>query len=378
MNVLIVDDQYINRYLLEKLLGSYGFTVISAENGEEALEKLNEEEVDLIIADILLPVMDGFQFCREVKGSDELKHIPFVFYTAAYTEKKDHDFALSLGADRFIVKPTDPLEFISIIRELIADIKAIPDTHEAASQLSDAEYLTLHNNRLFHQLEKKLGELEDLNRALRRSEERYRNLFDCANDIIILHEMTSTERPGFIREVNGVACRQLGYSREDLLTMRIPDIDSPQMEERYPELIASLLEKGNHTFDGELVTRSGLKIPVEISARTYMDDGVRMCLSIFRDISERKKNEAELTRLVVRINENLHQMAVMSDKIRNPLAIILSACEQCQVSTSNPHVINAVNDVDQLIKEIDTGWVESDKVRNFLLKNYGIYTDNNL
>lgn len=378
MNALIVDDQFINRYLLEKLLGSYGFTVISAENGEEALGLLRANEIDLIISDILLPVMDGFQFCREVKGSDELKNIPFVFYTAAYTEKKDHDFALSLGADRFIVKPTDPLEFISIIRELIADIKTLPETHEEVAQLSDADYLSLHNNRLFHQLEKKLSELEELNRALRRSEERYRNLFECANDIIILYEVTSNEKPGLIREANGVACKRLGYSHDDLLTMSITDFESPAMREAHSE--ARLLQEGADrlTFEWEMVTKFGSIIPVEINAHYYHENGMKMCLSIIRDISERKKDEAELARLVMRINENLHQMAVMSDKVRNPLSVILCSCEQCEVAASNPQVIQAVDEIDNLIKEVDSGWVESDKVRSFLLKNYGINIDNNL
>jgi len=377
MNALVVDDQYINRYLLEKLLGSYGFTVITAENGEEGLQILQKNDIDLIISDILLPVMDGFQFCREVKGSDDLKHIPFVFYTAAYTEKKDHDFAISLGADRFIIKPTDPLDFITVIRELIVDISIIPETQEEIALLSDADYLTLHNNRLFHQLEKKLTELEELNRALRRSEERYRSLFECANDIILLHEIASDDKPGIIHEANGTACTRLGYRREELLTMNIQDIDSPGTKERYPELIGSLLDKYSLTFEGELVQLSGMIIPVEVNAHHYMENGVKMCLSICRDISERKKNEAKLARLVMRINENLHQMAVMSDKIRNPLAVILTACEQCEVSEANPRVLHAVDDIDDLIKEIDSGWVESEKVRSYLFKNYGIEIDKN-
>lgn len=88
MNVLIVDDQYINRYLLEKLLDGYGYSVLSTEDGTQALETLRTEPVDLIISDILLPKMDGFQLCREVKKDPKLSKIPFVFYTAAYTEQK--------------------------------------------------------------------------------------------------------------------------------------------------------------------------------------------------------------------------------------------------------------------------------------------------
>ena len=79
----------------------------------------------------------------------------------------------------------------------------------------------------------------------------------------------------------------------------------------------------------------------------------------------------------MRINENLHEMAVMNDKIRNPLAVILTACEMCEVSAANPRVLHAVDEIDDLIKEIDSGWVESEKVRSYLFKNYHMEIDKN-
>lgn len=147
MNVLIVDDQYVNRYLLEKLLIGNGFSVFSAEDGLEALEIARHTSLDLIISDILLPKMDGFQFCRELKSDPDLKKIPFIFYTAAYTEKKDQDFAESLGADRFVVKPVDPADFITIIRGVLSDLP-FPDTIKEPA-ISDSDYLSEYNRRLF-------------------------------------------------------------------------------------------------------------------------------------------------------------------------------------------------------------------------------------
>src|SRR5262249_34170326 len=118
VTILVVDDKAENRYLLESMLRGVGYTVVSAENGVEALHTLHTQHIDLIVSDILMPHMDGFQFCREVKSHEKLKAIPFVFYTATYTEPKDEELALSLGASRFIIKPVDPDCFLTHIKEV--------------------------------------------------------------------------------------------------------------------------------------------------------------------------------------------------------------------------------------------------------------------
>jgi CheY-like chemotaxis protein len=80
--ILIVDDHEPNRYLLRALLTASGYDVLEATNGVEALEQARRTRPDLIIADILMPQMDGFTLCRECKRDEELCDIPFVFYTA--------------------------------------------------------------------------------------------------------------------------------------------------------------------------------------------------------------------------------------------------------------------------------------------------------
>ncbi len=104
MKILIVDDMEDGLYMLETILKGNGYEVLTALNGLEALSKLKKESVDIIISDIMMPRMDGFQFCRECKKDDDLKKIPFIFYTATYTGQKDEEFALSLGAVKFIKK----------------------------------------------------------------------------------------------------------------------------------------------------------------------------------------------------------------------------------------------------------------------------------
>ncbi|MBC8379759.1 MAG: response regulator, partial [Planctomycetes bacterium] len=124
IKLLVVDDKEQNLYMLQVLLQGHGYDVALASNGAEALEKARRNPPDLIIADILMPVMDGFTLCREWKKDEHLKTIPFVFYTATYTDPKDEEFALNLGAERFIIKPTEPEKFIKILQEVIDQCKA--------------------------------------------------------------------------------------------------------------------------------------------------------------------------------------------------------------------------------------------------------------
>ncbi|MBE0584715.1 MAG: response regulator, partial [Desulfofustis sp.] len=177
MRVLVVDDQQDNRYLLEVLLKGHGHEVQVACHGAEALEKLSKSVIDLIISDILMPVMDGFQLCRMAKKDETLRHIPFIFYTATYTGPQDEAFALQLGADRFLQKPCDPEVFVNAVNEVIA--AGGHDGGAGNETIDEEELLVLYNERLVRKLEQKMVEAEreieerkKVEAALRRSEQR--------------------------------------------------------------------------------------------------------------------------------------------------------------------------------------------------------------
>ena len=129
--ILIVDDEPFNVDLLEQQLEEFGYATVSASNGQEALDKVAAEAPDLILLDVMMPVMDGFTVCRILKENDETRLIPIVIMTALGAVE-DRIRGIEAGADDFLTKPVDE-------RELLARIQT-----------------TL---RLKHTVDRKLGEL---------------------------------------------------------------------------------------------------------------------------------------------------------------------------------------------------------------------------
>lgn len=164
--ILTVDDKEENLYLLRVLLEGHGYKVEQAVNGSEALVKARTDRYDLVITDILMPVMDGFALCRALKADDHLKHIPLVFYTATYTDERDKKLALDMGVSAFIIKPAEPDEFMRRIEEILAANKkgkiSMPQIQQAENEVILKEY----NEALIRKLEQKTFRLEEANKAL--------------------------------------------------------------------------------------------------------------------------------------------------------------------------------------------------------------------
>jgi CheY-like chemotaxis protein len=159
--VLIVDDNEENRYYLYALLSGHGFVVDSACDGVEALVKAREVPPDLVVSDLLMPEMDGFTLLRHWKMDRRLRTIPFVVYTATYSEAEDERLALNFGADAFILKPAEPDDFLRRINEVQASGARAPPALPNKPTL-----LRLYSEVLIRKLEEKTLRLEASNREL--------------------------------------------------------------------------------------------------------------------------------------------------------------------------------------------------------------------
>jgi CheY-like chemotaxis protein len=141
--ILIVEDVPNIRQLLEVTLSFKGYPVITARHGEEALEKVAEERPALIISDIMMPHMDGFGMTQKIRIDPKTRNIPIILISATYVSPEDREFALKLGAVRFLEKPVDTDEFLLTVAEILTQgPPSIP------TPISNREFYTGYLERL--------------------------------------------------------------------------------------------------------------------------------------------------------------------------------------------------------------------------------------
>jgi diguanylate cyclase (GGDEF)-like protein/PAS domain S-box-containing protein len=174
-HVLVVDDHTENLYLLRALLQGNGYTVDEARHGAEALEKARLSPPTLVISDLLMPVMDGYTLLRHWKADQALRGVPFIVYTATYTDPRDEQFALDLGADAFIIKPCEPDIFMSRVQDTL-ERTTRGQASPRAPTADEHSTLQIYSEVLVRKLEQKASELEAQVAELTRAEERIRRL----------------------------------------------------------------------------------------------------------------------------------------------------------------------------------------------------------
>jgi two-component system cell cycle sensor histidine kinase/response regulator CckA len=182
---LLVDDQEENLSYLSTLLRAQGWQVELAHHGAEALSKARQSPPALVISDLLMPVMDGYTLLRQWKADPQLANIPFVVYTATYTDPEDEQLALNLGADAFLFKPIEPEDLLARVRALLGR-STVPPT---PAPPDEAGRFREYSETLIRKLEKKRLQLEESHRQLQTSEERFRQLAESIDDIFWLSDL---------------------------------------------------------------------------------------------------------------------------------------------------------------------------------------------
>jgi len=158
--VLVVDDQASNRELIVTLLKYAGHVPLEAPDGHLALAQVRAECPELVICDILMPTMDGYEFVRQLRADPGIAHTEVIFYTATFLEREARSLALSCGVSTVLIKPTEPEEILHTIQQAL-DGAAVAEPVADAQQF-DREHLRL----LTDKLALKVNELESANQRL--------------------------------------------------------------------------------------------------------------------------------------------------------------------------------------------------------------------
>lgn len=165
MNILIVDDIPINRQMLGIILQSEGHTVVEAVDGLDALRRLEQGNIDAVISDLLMPNMDGFRLCYEIRKLEPWRGLPFIIYTATYASTDDEATARTVGVDGYLYKPASSEKLLETLRE-VTERNAAPATLEAEEE---SYVLQQYSQALVAKLEQTNAELSRSVESLQRA-----------------------------------------------------------------------------------------------------------------------------------------------------------------------------------------------------------------
>jgi PAS domain S-box-containing protein len=325
--VLLVDDIPENLALLEEVLQDQGYETVSANGGNEALQLLREKQIHLIVADAMMPSIDGFQLCKEVKQSKQFSLLPFIIYTGNYVDTEDQTFASSLGVDAYVMKYDGLATLVQSVNTLAQRVYGAQSNDtgktivpvETPLPVDEHIFLERHHAIIVKKLEEKMHELEMYAQTLSRknseiqaSEARYRNLFEHASVGIFVLERSS----GRILDINAEGLSLLGFTRTEATAIEplsfVIESDTAQ----------TILQSGGF-FSKETTFRrkDGVSVDVEIGAGPFTEQNNSKILLYALDITEQKRMRQHLIQ-----TEKMAFMgrlaASIAHDIRNPLAAI--------------------------------------------------------
>lgn len=213
--------------------------------------------------------------------------------------------------------PEETIKLIRIVGEIFVSA-LVRCRAEEGLQAKNQELLStvLQLSRAKEELKKQYKELQNNEKLIRGSEEKFRTLFNKANDCIFLIKLSGDGTPGPIIEANDIACRKLGYSKDQFLSMTTGDIMSEEYLDEVSGIWRQCMDQGRASFEIEQITRSGERIPMEINTHVFTLNGEKVALSIARDITERKQAEKTLQQSNEELEATIEELNVIQDELR--------------------------------------------------------------
>jgi PAS domain S-box-containing protein len=273
--VLIVDDDRRMLDLLVELLQLEGYEIAAAPDGAQALELAHSFAPDVVVSDVVMPVIGGLELCRRLKEDQRTANIPVLLISGIRKAGDAGIEGLHAGADDYLDLPFRN-------EELLVKVARLIERHHA-------------------------------DEMIRESEERYRELFENANDIIYTHDLQ-----GNFTSLNRTGERITGYSREETVKMNVADVIAPEHLNLARDMIAhKAAENVSTVYEIDIISKKGRRVRLEVSTRLIFRDGKPVGVQgIARDLTERKYSEEALRETQALFNnfmDNSPAVAFMKD-----------------------------------------------------------------
>ncbi|MDD1619881.1 MAG: bacteriohemerythrin [Methylococcaceae bacterium] len=322
--ILVVEDSQVEAELLRRILVRAGYLVTLARNGDDGLQTLREHPCALVMSDIQMPLMNGFELCRKIKQDDTLRNIPVILLTVL-SEPEDIIEAVKVGADSYLTKPfvedimlehiqsllnnpinrtlteeprTEQIEYNGKHHAIKADSQQILNLLLSVYRNTLAQNRELLNTRIqLNLLNESLDQkVQERTAALQESEVRIRAILNTALDAFI-----GMDSAGLVTGWNAEAERLFGYSRADVIGRTLSGlIIPPAYRDAHLRGLEQFSETGCGPFVGERVEVTAMRsdrteFPAELSV-TAIRQGKNTFFNAFvRDITERKQAESKIS-----------------------------------------------------------------------------------
>lgn len=385
-NILLVDDSKSNLIILRELLSEKGYNTIEALSGKEAISVLAFNDIDLILLDVIMPGMNGFEVCQQLKQNEKFKNIPVVFLTAL-TDLESVEKGFEAGAVDYITKPFKTKEVIARIKnhlELNSYRSNLENLVKLRTNQLERANVELQNeitekNKLAEELQLHKEQLEDIIKErtseLKESELRFRTIFEKNSSVILIINPENSK----IVNANEASLSFYGYSFQQLTEKFIFDLNILPKKDVEKLMIEAKKGKKNH-FNFKHKLANGDIRDVEVySIPLVLDNELRLVSTIY-DITEKKQIQNKILNAIIETEEKEKQR--FAKDLHDGLGPILSTSklylkslmQNCN-NDCQKNNYKIVQKIDEIINEAIVSIKEiSNHLSPHLLTNFGFTT----